>query len=207
MSPARARTSTAAIVAAARDLLEDGGLEAVSMAAVAERVGVRAPSLYKHFGDRSGLLAAVATDAALDLGRTLSGAVDRSGADANARLQALAWAYRSFALAKPRAAALIFAGVAPGATPTPESQTEAARPVLQVAETIVGPARALAAARVLTAFAYGFGSMESAGAFRFGGNVEEAYGLGVSVLASGLERVAGDGSNEVESQAGGGAAG
>jgi hypothetical protein len=122
-------------------------------------------------------------------------------------LQALAEAYRSFALAKPRAAALIFAAVAPGATPTPESQIEAARTVMQVAEAIVGPTRALAAARVLTAFAYGFASMESAGAFRFGGEVEEAYRLGISVLAFGLERVAADESRQDTRQASGGVAG
>ena len=187
MSPARARTSRAAIIAAARDLLEDGGLEAVSMAGVAELVGVRPPSLYKHFGDRGGLLAAVATDVALDLGRTMAEAVERSGADPAARLHALATAYRSFALATPRAAALLFAGVAPDVVPTPESQVEAARPVLEVAAAIVGPARALPVARVLTAFAHGFTSMEAAGAFRFGGDVQEAYGLGISLLLAGLE--------------------
>ena len=190
MSPARARTSDPAIVAAARDLLEVGGLEAVSMAAIAERVGVRAPSLYKHFGDRSGLLAAVVTEVALDLGRTLATAVERSGPDASARLDALAVAYRSFALARPRAAALLFAGLAPGVAPAPESNAAASRPVLEVAAAVVGPAGALAAARVLTAFAYGFTSMESAGAFRLGGDVEEAYRLGISVLLAGLERSA-----------------
>jgi AcrR family transcriptional regulator len=188
MSPARARTSRPAIIAAARDLLEEGGLEAVSMAGIAERVGIRAPSLYKHFGDRSGLIGAVATDVAVDLGRTLARAAERSGADPTARLEALAVAYRTFSLATPRAAALLFAGVAPGAEPTPESQAEAARPVLEVARAIVGPERALAAARVLTAFAHGFTSMESAGAFRFGGDVEEAYRLGISVLLAGLVR-------------------
>ncbi len=49
MSPARSRTSDEAIIAAARGLLEEGGLEAVSMASIAERVGIRPPSLYKHF--------------------------------------------------------------------------------------------------------------------------------------------------------------
>jgi AcrR family transcriptional regulator len=158
------------------------------MAGIADRVGVRAPSLYKHFGDRSGLLGAVVTDVALDLGRTLAAAVELSGPDASARLEALAVAYRSFALARPRAAALLFAGVAPGAVLTPEANAAASRPVLQVAEALVGPARALVAARVLTAFAHGFTSMESAGAFRLGGDVEEAYRLGISVLLAGLER-------------------
>jgi len=190
MSPARARTSDPAIIAAARDLLEDGGLEAVSMAGIAERVGVRAPSLYKHFGDRRALLAAVATEVALDLGRELAAAVEPAGPDPSAKLDALATAYRSFALAKPRAAALLFAGLAPGVEPAPEANATASRPVLHVAEALVGPASALAAARVLTAFAYGFTSMESAGAFRLGGDVDDAYRLGISVLLAGLERSA-----------------
>ena len=188
MSPARARTSRSDIIAAARDLLEDGGLDAVSMAAVAARVGVRPPSLYKHFGDRDALIGAVATQASVELGDACTAAVESAGPDPTARLQALAIAYRVRAVAHPRATALLFAGIAPAATPTPESQTEAARPVLDVVASIVGPARALSAARVLTAFAHGVTSMEAAGAFRFGGDVDEAYRFGVAVLTAGLER-------------------
>ena len=153
MSPAAARTSIPEILAAARALVESGGVEAVTMAAVAERVGVKAPSLYKRFADRNGLIAAVATDVATDLARAMRAAA--TDTDPAARLEALAVAYRSFALAAPRSTALIFSGVVPGAEPSPESQAEAARPVLEAAEAIVGPARALAAARVLTAFAHG----------------------------------------------------
>lgn len=188
MSPARARTSRPAIIAAARDLLEEGGLDAVSMAAVATRVGVKAPSLYKHVADRNELLAAVATDVAVDLGQTLSRAAEASRADPSVRLPALAAAYRAFATSKPRAAALLFAGVNASAAPTPGAQAEAARPILEVAEAIVGPSGALAAARVLVAFAYGFTSMESAGAFQFGGDVNEAYRLGIETLLNGLLR-------------------
>ena len=184
MSPAAARTSIPDILAAARAFVESGGVEAVTMAAVAERVGVKAPSLYKRFADRTGLIAAVATDVATDLARAMRAAA--TDTDPAARLEALAVAYRSFALAAPRSTALIFSGVVPGAEPSPESQAEAARPVLEAAEAIVGPARALAAARVLTAFAHGFTSMEAAGAFRFGGDVDEAYRLGIAALVAGL---------------------
>ena len=190
MSPAPARTSRAAIIAAARALLEAGGLDSVSMAAVAERVGVRPPSLYKHFDDRGRLLAAVATDVALDLGAVLAAAAEGSGVEPSTRLRAIAIAYRAFALATPRGTALLFAGVAPGSEPSLESQVEAARPVLELAESIVGRADSLSAARAVTAFAHGFTSMEAAGAFRLGGDVEEAYRLGISVLVIGLAGVA-----------------
>jgi len=195
MSPARARTSRAAIIEAARQLLEVGGLEALSMTGVAERVGVKAPSLYKHFGDRSELLAALATEVALGLGRTVAVAAEQPGADPPAQLRAIAAAYRSFVLAAPRGAALLFAGVAPGTEPTAESQAEAARPVLEVAEALVGAPKALAAARVLTAFAHGFTSMETAGAFRFGGDIAEAYDFGIAVLLAGFGRVAAEAGN------------
>ncbi len=188
MSPARPRTSHAAIVAAARSLLEEGGLDAVTMAAVAGRVGVRPPSLYKHLADRIELLAAVATDVAFDLAAALEAAADQSGPEPTLRLDALATAYRAFALGSPRGTALLFTDVAPGAAPTPGSQAAAARPLLDVTSALAGPDRALPAARVLTAFAHGFTSMESAGAFRFGGDVDEAYRLGISVLLAGLER-------------------
>src|SRR4029077_4960690 len=68
MSPARARTSSEAVVAAARDLLEQGGLEAVTMQAVADAVGGRAPALSKRFDGRAALITAVADDAATELG-------------------------------------------------------------------------------------------------------------------------------------------
>src|SRR4051812_47930485 len=57
--PAPARTDREQIVAAGGVLLEEGGPEAVTMQAVAQRVGVQPPSLYKHVRDRKELLAAV----------------------------------------------------------------------------------------------------------------------------------------------------
>ena len=47
--PARASETEAAILEAARDLLAEGGLDAVSMRAVASRIGLSATAIYNYF--------------------------------------------------------------------------------------------------------------------------------------------------------------
>ena len=81
---------------------------------------------------------------------------------------------------------MLFADLGPGTQPPVEAAARAAQPVIDVAAALAGPANALAAARTMTAFVYGFTSMEAAGAFRLGGNVEDAFRLGVAILARGL---------------------
>lgn len=186
MSPAVARTSRPEILAAGRALLEEGGIDAVTMATVAARVGVRPPSLYKHVRDRGALLVALASDAADELGRTLAALDVKDGGPAEARIVALGDAYRAFARRHPRAAAMLFAHFGGDVQPAVDVAAVAARPVVDAAAALVGPERALAGARVLTAFAYGFTTMEAAGAFRFGGDVDEAYRLGITAIARGL---------------------
>ena len=188
MSPAPARTSSEAIVAAAREILEEDGLEAVTMARVASRVGVRAPSLYKHLHDREALLVAMVADAADELGAIVTAATVAPD-DAPSRVTAVADAYRAFARRTPRAASLLYMDFGPDLTLPQARLAEAARPVVELAGAIAGERDALPAARVLTAFVHGFTSMESAGAFRMGGDVDEAYRLGVAAIVQGLGEV------------------
>jgi hypothetical protein len=54
-------------------------------------------------------------------------------------------------------------------------------------ERLVGRERAIDAARTLTAFAHGFVSMELAGAFRLGGDVDEAYRFAIESIVAGLQ--------------------
>lgn len=56
-----AEPSRERIVAAAAHLLETGGRESVSTRAVSAAAGVQAPTIYRLFGDKQGLLDAVAT--------------------------------------------------------------------------------------------------------------------------------------------------
>ena len=184
MSPARARTSPDAIVAAGRALLESGGLESVTMQAVADRVGVRAPSLYKRFAGRPALLQAIADDVATELGSATAPAHEID--DPAAAVKLVADNYRAFAHRAPGAYRLIFSNPLPEAAPTADVNAAAATGLLDLTERLVGRQRALEAARLLTAFAHGFVSMELAGAFRLGGDVDEAYRFGIESIVAGL---------------------
>lgn len=55
----RARRTRAALLDATRELIEEQGFTAVTMAAVAERAGVTRRSLYLHFASRAELIAAL----------------------------------------------------------------------------------------------------------------------------------------------------
>lgn len=62
-SHAPAGISVAAIVETALVVVAQRGVTGLTMAAVAERLGVRSPSLYHHVRDKNGLLALLARDA------------------------------------------------------------------------------------------------------------------------------------------------
>lgn len=186
MSPAPARTSRVAILAAARALLEEGGLEAVTMQAVADRVGVKAPSLYKRFPGRPALVAAVAGDVAAELSAVVSPALEV--ADPAEAVRLIAHRYRAFAHRSPGAYQLLFSRLLREANPTPEANAAGAAGLLLVTELLAGRDRALETARLVTAFAHGFASMELSGAFRLGGDVDEAYRFGIDAIIAGVRR-------------------
>ena len=74
----------------------------------------------------------------------------------------------------------------PGSRPPAELNAAAAAPLVELAGRLAGPDQALEAARLITAFAHGFVSMELSGAFRLGGDVDAAYRYGVDVLVDAL---------------------
>ncbi|SNT54106.1 DNA-binding transcriptional regulator, AcrR family [Asanoa hainanensis] len=183
--PTPERTSLDQIVAAAREILESEGLARLTMQAVADRVGVRAPSLYKRVRSRDDLIGLVTEATILDLGERLR-ALDGS-TDARADLASLARAFRAFAHERPAGYRLIFGwGPEPG-QPQQDAFVSASAPLLRIAEKLAGPEHALSAARTLTAWANGFVSMELAGAFRLGGSVDDAFEYGITHLTAAFD--------------------
>lgn len=171
--PTPERTSVEEIVAAGREILELAGPAGLTMQAVATRVGVRAPSLYKRIRDRDALLAAVATASIEALTERLEAAGDD--------LTTLARTYRAFAHAYPESFRLMFTVAAPH-----DALERSAAPLIRAASALVGEDDALDAARLFTAWATGFLQMELSGAFRLGGDVDRAFEYGLSRLLAGM---------------------
>jgi AcrR family transcriptional regulator len=182
--PTPDRTSLEEIVRAGRDILESEGLARLTMQAVADRVGVRAPSLYKRVRSRDDLIGLIAEATLQDLGERLRAVAD--GSDAREDLGELARAFRAFARERPAGYHLIFARGPEATRPDPGSLARASAPVFDVAAALAGPKNALEAARMITAWANGFVSMELAGAFNLGGDIDRAYEFGIERLADAL---------------------
>jgi AcrR family transcriptional regulator len=83
----------------ALDMLAEDGAEAISLRAVARRAGVSAMAPYRHYSDKSALLAATAAEGYVNLHAKLREA-DESGA-ANRHLASHGVAYVQFALDHP----------------------------------------------------------------------------------------------------------
>jgi AcrR family transcriptional regulator len=85
------------IVGVALELLEEEGPDGLSMRRIAERVGIRAPSIYKHLPDKESLEAAI-----ISVGFELQAdALERALARADDPLRALVRGYRAFAQEHP----------------------------------------------------------------------------------------------------------
>ena len=82
------------VVTVGRRVLEEEGPDALTMRRVADELGIRAPSLYKHVRDKDDIVAGLQERALIDMAGHL--------AAADPGLAGLADAYRSWATAHPR---------------------------------------------------------------------------------------------------------
>lgn len=160
------------IVVTALELLEELGPEGVTMRAIAERIGIRAPSLYKHVASKEQLEIAM-TAAGLRAWAEVASAAIREAADP---LTSLADAYRRWALAHPHLYRLMTHRPLPRAELPDGVEEAAAAPVLEVAGGDPD------AARALWAFAHGMASLEVAGRFPPDADLEDAWRVGLEAL-------------------------
>ena len=170
----RAGLSRAVVVAEAARVADEVGLERLTLAAVAGRLGVRLPSLYKHIAGLEALEVHLAAAAGRELAAELSAAtVGRSKGDA---LLAMAHAYRAFALRRPGAYAATLRAPEDG----DEEHQAAAMAVLQVVLSVLAGfglegEDAIDAVRGLRALLHGFVAIEAAGGFKLPQDLDRSY--------------------------------
>jgi AcrR family transcriptional regulator len=114
------------IVNAARRIIEGQGEEALTMRRLALTLGMRAPSLYKHFPTKRALEAAVIDQALWEFGTALHAAVAAPGRVGAVR--SLLSAYRAGAIAHPALYRLATVGPLPREDLTPGLEDWAGEP-------------------------------------------------------------------------------
>lgn len=100
------------IVEAAVELLDETGIEsAITLRSVARRIGIAAPSIYRHFPDQPTIMLAVVRRAFAELEGYLREGVDAAGDDPRQRLLACCTSYLRYAEEHPQRYRTMFAGV------------------------------------------------------------------------------------------------
>ena len=164
------------IVEIALELLEEGGADALSMRRLAERVGIRAPSIYKHLADKQELEAAI-----ISVGfEQQADAFEAAMAGASDPLDALARAYRAFAHAHPHLYRLMTERELQRELLTPGVEARAGRTVYEA----VG--RDADLARAAWAFAHGMAILELDRRFPADADLDAAWSRGIRAFAGGV---------------------
>lgn len=185
MSRVRAGLTTDTVVAAAVELVDADGLDAVSLTALAARLGVRTPSLYNHVEGLSGLRKQLALHGIRMLAETLRTAtMGHSAADAVRRL---AHAYRAFALVHPG----LYPLTQQSRPEDPDYEAPSRRAIEPVLAALagfgIGGDDAIHATRALRSALHGFVSLETAAGFGIDLDPSASFERLVDMLVVALE--------------------
>ncbi|MGH2548578.1 MAG: TetR/AcrR family transcriptional regulator [Thermomicrobiales bacterium] len=163
------------IIDRARGILESEGRDALTMRRLAEEIGIRAPSLYKHFPDKRAVEIAVIEIGFLESADALEAGIAID--DARSPLQRLATAYRAYALAHPHLYRLMTEDELPRNRLTPGIEERGAEPLIRLVPNVDR-------ARAIWAFAHGMIILELEGRFPPGADLDAAWEVGITALGN-----------------------
>ncbi len=162
------------IVAAAQELLEEEGIGALTMRRLGERLGIRAPSIYKHLPDKEALEAAVISAGFEEQAALFEAALE----NADEPLTSIARSYREFARRHPHLYRLMTEKALNRELLSPGAEERAGLPVYRAA----GEDRDLA--RAAWAFAHGMTILELNHRFPPDADLDAAWHRGIAALQS-----------------------
>ncbi len=182
----RSGLTAASVVEAGAALVDEIGFDQLSMGLLADRLGVKTPSLYKHVANQADLAHSIAVLAMTELADAIGDAVQgRSGSDA---LVAGAVAMRTFVRDHPGRYAAGNAAQITG--PEDPLQPASGRVMAAWAAMLHGygldPEQEIHALRMLRSTLHGFGTLEVAGSFQVQVSPDESFTWIVDFLDHGL---------------------
>lgn len=186
----KAGISRAAVTEAATAIADREGLAATTLTAVAERLGIRTPSLYNHVDGLSGLRRLLALHAADLLNDTFAAAIE--GRRGPARLRAIAAAYRTFARQHPG----LYASLLPAPRPGEDDELydAMAAPALLVADILTesgaDPDDAIHLTRALRSLLHGFVHLEAHGGFGMPVELDDSFDTAVAMMIAAVDLTA-----------------
>ncbi|MER5418463.1 TetR/AcrR family transcriptional regulator [Streptosporangium roseum] len=170
----------AEIVSAARALLEEEGRDALTVRALADRLGIRAPSLYKHFSDKAAVEAALMERGLAETGAALHAALHSTPAEEP--IGAVLRAYRRIGLAHPNLYRLTTSGPLPRQRLAPGLEEWAGTPFfLAAGEPYL--------AQALWSFAHGMVILELDGRYPEGSDLDRTWSEGAHAFTARRLRV------------------
>lgn len=185
----RTGLTAAAVTEAGAALMDEIGFEEFGMGLLAERLGVKTPSLYKHVTSQADLTHRIAVLAMNECADAIRDAIQgRAGTDA---LIAGAQAMRAFVKEHPGRYA-----AANAASPTgPDDPLIAAssRVVASWAAMLRGyridPTQEIHALRMLRTVLHGFASLEVVGGFQFSTDIDDSFTWMITFIDHGLQAI------------------
>lgn len=155
-------------------MADEVGLNALTLAALAERLGVKQPSLYKHLDSLAGLHRSVSLLAKRGLGEAIArAAVGRSGADA---IFAMSRAYRDWAIQHPGLYDVSQTQPSPGDVEDADTMMAAMQTIADVltAYDLEGD-DSVDAIRAFRSILHGFVALETSGGFALKADIDRSF--------------------------------
>lgn len=185
----RAGLNTERVVAAGAELADEAGIDGVGIAALAARLGVKPPTLYKHVGSLQDLRHRIATLAMTEFGDRLRESLQgRSGSDA---LEAVFTTLRAYIVEHPGRYAATTGARFDGTDD----------PLLVASTRVIGSIRAVLAGygipqdrldhtvRALRCSVHGFALLQATDGFQWGNDQDESFAWMIRLTDLGLRNI------------------
>ncbi|MEV6770814.1 WHG domain-containing protein [Nocardia sp. NPDC051030] len=184
------------VVAAGAVLADDVGFTNLALGPLAERLGVRTPSLYKHIENLAELRHGIATLAMTEADQRVRDAMH--GKSGSAALAAFADAFRSYVVEHPGRYA---ATVGEPFTGPEDPLRQATTRVLESMEVVlrgygIAEQDMVHAIRTLRCTFHGFATLQASDGFQWSGDFEDSFAWMIRFLDRGLAEIATPGSRD-----------